>query len=172
MEVTINHDYENKEELKEIIKTVAEIEKEYSCNCTLNLNKLNYIELDPKNIEKIEKDLSIETDKSKESFQKIVQGEKTINQVRELYGLPPITNGDSTLIDIKDNLKNKKTIQMLEKMNSELHDIRKLFQLLVKIQLVCNFEGSLNLKRLELFPVWIREELLDCMYLLHLDKKE
>lgn len=172
MEVTINHDYENKEELKEIIKTVAEIEKEYSCNCTLNLNKLNYVELDPKNIEKSEKDLSIETDKSKESFQKIAQGEKTINEVRELYGLSPITNGDSTLIDIKDNLKNKKTIQMLEQMNSELHDIRKLIQLLAKIQLVCNFEGALNLKRLELFPVWIREELLDCMYLLHLDKKE
>lgn len=54
MEVIINHDFENKEELKEIIKTVAEIEKEYSCNCTLNLNKLNYIELDPKNIENIE----------------------------------------------------------------------------------------------------------------------
>ncbi|MFR9276485.1 MAG: hypothetical protein ACLVK5_00060 [Peptoniphilus senegalensis] len=57
MEVTINHDYENKEELKEIIKTVAEIEKEYSCNCTLNLNKLNYIELDPRNIEKTEENL-------------------------------------------------------------------------------------------------------------------
>lgn len=114
MEVIINHDYENKEELKEIIKTVAEIEKEYSCNCTLNLNKLNYIELDPKNIE---------------------------------------------------NTEEKQTL-------SELHDIRKLIQLLVKIQLVCNFEGALNLKRLELFPVWIREELLDCMYLLHLDKKE
>lgn len=53
MEVTINHDYTNKEELKEIIKTVAEIEKEYSCNCTLNLNKLNYIELDSMNLKNI-----------------------------------------------------------------------------------------------------------------------
>ena len=102
MEVTINYDYENKEELKEIIKTVAEIEKEYSCNCTLNLNKLNYIELDPRNIEKSEKDLSIETDKSKKKKKKIMQGEKTINEVRKEYGLSPITNGDSTFIDIKD----------------------------------------------------------------------
>lgn len=38
MEVIINHDYESKEELEEIISNVAEIEKEYSCNCTLNLN--------------------------------------------------------------------------------------------------------------------------------------
>lgn len=53
MEITINHDYESKEELKEIIKTVAEIEKEYSCNCTLNLNKLNYIELDSMNLKNI-----------------------------------------------------------------------------------------------------------------------
>lgn len=102
MEVIINHDYEKKEELKEIIKTVAEIEKECGCNCTLNLNKLNYIELDPKNIEKIEKDLSVEIDKAKESYLKIMNGEKTVNEVRKEYGLSPITNGDSTFIDIKD----------------------------------------------------------------------
>lgn len=172
MEVIINHNYENKKELKEIVKTVAEIEKECGCHCTLNLNKLNFVELDPRNIEKTEENLSIEKDKAKESYLKIIKGEKTVNEVRKEYGLSPITNGDSTFIDIKDNLKNKKTIQMVERMNSELNDIRKLIQLLVKIQLVCNFEGALNLKRLELFPVWIREELLDCMYLLHLDKKE
>lgn len=114
MEVIINYDFENKEELKEIIRTVAEIEKECGCNCTLNLNKLNYVELDPTNIRKTEEKQAI----------------------------------------------------------NELHDIRKLIQLLVKIQLVCNFQGALNLRRLELFPIWIREELLDCMYLLHLDKKE
>ena len=53
MEVIINHDYESKEELKEIISTVAEIEKEYSCNCTLNLNKLNYVELSSTDLENI-----------------------------------------------------------------------------------------------------------------------
>ena len=51
MEVIINHDYERKEELEEIISKVAEIEKEYSCNCTLNLNKLNYVELSSTNLE-------------------------------------------------------------------------------------------------------------------------
>ena len=51
MEVIINHDYGSKEELKEIISMVAEIEKEYSCNCTLNLNKLNYVELNSTNLE-------------------------------------------------------------------------------------------------------------------------
>lgn len=102
MEVIINHDYESKEELKEIIKTVAEIEKEYSCNCTLNLNKLNYIELDPKDIEKTEENLSIEKDKAKESYLKIMKGEKTVNEVRKEYGLSQIINGDSTFIDIKD----------------------------------------------------------------------
>lgn len=51
MEVIINHGYGSKEELKEIISMVAEIEKEYSCNCTLNLNKLNYIELNSTNLE-------------------------------------------------------------------------------------------------------------------------
>ena len=51
MEVIINHDYESKEELEEIISKVAEIEKEYSCNCTLNLNKLNYVELNSTNLE-------------------------------------------------------------------------------------------------------------------------
>lgn len=51
MEVIINHGYGSKEELKEIISMVAEIEKEYSCNCTLNLNKLNYVELNSTNLE-------------------------------------------------------------------------------------------------------------------------
>ena len=41
MKVIINHNYESKKELKEIIEAVFEIEKEYSCNCTLNLNKIN-----------------------------------------------------------------------------------------------------------------------------------
>ena len=49
MEVNINHCYETLDELKEVIKEVAQIEKEHSCNCTLNLHKLNYIELEPKN---------------------------------------------------------------------------------------------------------------------------
>lgn len=53
MEVIINHDYESKEELEEIISKVSEIEKEYSCNCTLNLNKLNYVELSSTNLENI-----------------------------------------------------------------------------------------------------------------------
>lgn len=53
MKVIINHDYENKEELKEIVKTVAEIEKECGCHCTLNLNKLNYVELSSTNLENI-----------------------------------------------------------------------------------------------------------------------
>lgn len=53
MEIIINHDYESKEELEEIISKVAEIEKEYSCNCTLNLNKLNYVELSSRNLENI-----------------------------------------------------------------------------------------------------------------------
>lgn len=51
MEVIINHDYGSKEELKEIISMAAEIEKEYSCNCTLKLNKLNYVELSSTNSE-------------------------------------------------------------------------------------------------------------------------
>ncbi|WP_138158745.1 hypothetical protein [Peptoniphilus catoniae] len=37
MKLIINHEYENKKELKEIVKAVAEIEKEHSCNCTLKL---------------------------------------------------------------------------------------------------------------------------------------
>lgn len=41
MIITINHDYSNNEELKEIVKLVSQLEKEYSCNCTLNLNKIN-----------------------------------------------------------------------------------------------------------------------------------
>ena len=44
MMITINHDYSNNEELKEIVKLVSQLEKEYSCNCTLNARKLNYIE--------------------------------------------------------------------------------------------------------------------------------
>lgn len=41
MEIIINHEYESAKELKEIAKIAAEFEKEYSCNCTLNLNKIN-----------------------------------------------------------------------------------------------------------------------------------
>lgn len=51
MIININHDYSNNEELKEIVKLVSQLEKEYSCNCTLNARKLNYIEFssnDPK----------------------------------------------------------------------------------------------------------------------------
>ena len=44
MNITIDHDYSNNEELKEIVKLVSQLEKEYSCNCTLNARKLNYIE--------------------------------------------------------------------------------------------------------------------------------
>ena len=43
MIITINHDYSNNEELKDIIKLVSQLEKEYSCNGTLNARKLNYI---------------------------------------------------------------------------------------------------------------------------------
>lgn len=41
MEIIINHEYGSAKELKEIAKIAAEFEKEYSCNCTLNLNKIN-----------------------------------------------------------------------------------------------------------------------------------
>lgn len=41
MIITINHDYSNNEELKEIVKLVSQLEKEHSCDCTLNLNKIN-----------------------------------------------------------------------------------------------------------------------------------
>lgn len=37
MIITINHDYSNNEELKEIVKLVSQLEKEHSCNCTLIL---------------------------------------------------------------------------------------------------------------------------------------
>lgn len=40
MEVNINHCYETLDELKEVIKEVAEIEKEHSCDCTLNLTQV------------------------------------------------------------------------------------------------------------------------------------
>ena len=39
IQVTINTDNENINQLKEVIKEIADIEKEYSCNCTLiNVN--------------------------------------------------------------------------------------------------------------------------------------
>lgn len=53
MEIIINHEYGSAKELKEIAKIAAEFEKEYSCNCTLNLNKLNYVELSSTNLESI-----------------------------------------------------------------------------------------------------------------------
>ena len=37
MEIIIKHEYASGKELKEIVKTVSEVEKEYSCNCTLIL---------------------------------------------------------------------------------------------------------------------------------------
>ena len=46
MQIIINHEYGSAKELKEIAKIAAEFEKEYSCNCTLKLNKsLNRIPL-------------------------------------------------------------------------------------------------------------------------------
>lgn len=44
MIININHDYSNNEELKEIVDLVSQLEEAYSCNCTLNARKLNYIE--------------------------------------------------------------------------------------------------------------------------------
>lgn len=41
MEIIINHEYGSKKELKEIVELSSQFEKEYSCNCTLNLNKIN-----------------------------------------------------------------------------------------------------------------------------------
>ena len=51
MNIIIDHDYSNKKELKEIVELVSQLEREYSCNCTLNARKLNYVEFssnDPK----------------------------------------------------------------------------------------------------------------------------
>ena len=39
MEIIINHEYGSKKELKEIVELSSQFEKEYSCNCTLKLNK-------------------------------------------------------------------------------------------------------------------------------------
>lgn len=47
MNITINHDYSNNKELKEIIELASQLEREYSCNCTLNARKLNYIGFSP-----------------------------------------------------------------------------------------------------------------------------
>ena len=47
MNIIIDHDYSNKEELKEIVELAAQLEREYSCNCTLNARKLNYIGFSP-----------------------------------------------------------------------------------------------------------------------------
>lgn len=37
VKVIINYEYGSKKELKEIAKIAAEFEKEYSCDCTLNV---------------------------------------------------------------------------------------------------------------------------------------
>lgn len=37
MRIVIKHEYVSGKELKEIVKTVSEVEKEHSCNCTLIL---------------------------------------------------------------------------------------------------------------------------------------
>ena len=44
MNIIIDHDYSNDKELKEIVELASQLEKEYSCNCTLNARKLNYVE--------------------------------------------------------------------------------------------------------------------------------
>lgn len=41
MEVFIYHNYKDIADLIDITEVVAEIEKKYSCDCTLNLNKIN-----------------------------------------------------------------------------------------------------------------------------------
>lgn len=53
MIITINHDYSNNEELKEIVKLVSQLEKEHSCNCTLILKhfKNNQVFLENENSE-------------------------------------------------------------------------------------------------------------------------
>ena len=99
-------------------------------------------------------------------------GEKTINEIRKEWDLSPIPNGDKLLIPSKDNDENKNTIQMIEQMNSELSDIKKLLILIAKIQSFCNFQTGVNLQSLGSVPSSLRKELCDCKDLLGLDKIE
>lgn len=109
---------------------------------------------------------------SEKNLKELKNGEKTINEIRKEWGLSPISNGDELLIALKDNDENKNTIQMIEQMNSELSDIKKLLILIAKIQSFCNFQTGVNLQSLGSVPSSLRKELCICKDLLGLDKIE
>lgn len=62
----------------------------------------------------------------------------------------------------------KDTIQMLQQMNSDLSDIKKLLVLITKILSVYMFPDALNFRSLNLVLSSLREEVYDCRNLLNL----
>ena len=64
----------------------------------------------------------------------------------------------------------KATIQMLQQMNSDLSDIKKLVVLITKILSVWKLGTAVDLQSLNLIPSSLREELYDCRNLLNLDE--
>ena len=86
---------------------------------------------------------------------------------------------DESLISFKkinkqhnDEENEKATIQMLQQMNGDLLDIKKLVVLITKILSDYRFPDALNFRSLNLVPSSLREELYDCRNLLNLEDIE